>query len=137
MHPIEAIQNYKAGQQLKAALKPVAKSSIGATEIGFDANQGKAVIATEDGGQLYTESITNGYRGPGQAVRVDRDGSVIVSDSMPRPKTPEIKTETPILYRKLEAEIKSPIMSAVFSGSRSRLERSVTGGRPQVLRIMG
>jgi hypothetical protein len=102
MHPIEAIQNYKAGQQLKAALKPVAKSSIGATEIGFDANQGKAVIATEDGGQLYTESITNGYRGPGQAVRIDRDGSVIVSDSMPRPKTPEIKTETPILYRKLQ-----------------------------------
>jgi hypothetical protein len=102
MHPIEAIQNYKAGQQLKAALKPVAKSPIGATEIGFDANQGKAVIDTEDGGQLYTRSITNGYRGPGQAVRVDRDGSVIQSDSMPRPKVPVAETATPKVYGKLK-----------------------------------
>jgi hypothetical protein len=102
MDPIRAIQTYKAGQQLKAALKPATKSPIGATDIGFDANQAKAVIKTEDGGQLYAQSITNGYRFPGQAVRVDQDGSAIVSDSAPRIKLAPTSDVASQAYGKLK-----------------------------------
>lgn len=102
MSPIDLIRQHKAQQQLKTAIKKPTRSEIGATEIGFDANQGKAVIATEDGGQLYTESITNGYRGPNQPVRVNRDGSVIVSDSMPRIKPVVTTAPTATVYGKLK-----------------------------------
>lgn len=101
-NPINQIRQYKAAQAWGKAVQSAPPKAIVAREVGYDATQGKAVIETDDGGQVFAESITNGYRGPNQAVRLNQAGNFITADSMPRPKRETVKKTERKVYGKLK-----------------------------------